>query len=64
MNTKEFRKALDAAKVVYAWVMIWPEDGTYIQVTKQSVREAIRGIRDGEVQALVRDNEPDALYIN
>lgn len=64
MTIKEFRKALDTAKVVYAWVMIWPEDGAYIQVTKQSVREAIRGVRDGKVLAVVRDSEPDALYIN
>ncbi len=72
MTRKELNKALRTQKVIFVWVVIFCDDngiasdGVYMQVSAAALKRTLPPAREDDnlYNATIRDNEPDALYIN
>lgn len=69
MNRKELNRALLDQNIrhVFVWVRLTEGgDGRYVEVSKAALKRTLAQARHDqeEYRAVVRENEPDALYIN
>jgi len=72
MTLKEAKRAIRNAKYIFSWVQITVDDGMYVQTVKGATINALGLIElktkgycdDIEFNVVVRDNEPDSVYIN
>lgn len=64
-TAKELRKALPQAESVWAWVLLYGQDGEYVQVTKSAIVVALKG-QAGTTAVTARwgEEETNVLYIN
>ena len=65
MNVTELRQALKQARTVYGWVNIWGDDGAYMQLTKSTVLDSLKGFdRKESTEARWSGDRNGDLYIN
>ena len=64
LTVREARKALGTTPAVFAWVLLWQDDGEYMRLTKAEVRENLKGLPgDSVLEAFSIRDDDGCIYI-